>query len=332
MHQYPYPHSSNALEFIRCICTKYSEMRVKAYEDPPSNNCAGLSIADTIDCLSIQVVASTSKFYETESVKICAQNTSVAWEPLNTCATSHQGAILLKKNTAAAAQMLADQYNADSESSNGFGGGGLLSQMASGGRRLLSRPDSQSAQRALQSKPEAPTTQLLFGDLNPFKSTPEPTPAEMPQVQESLAAPAVAVFGDAAKYVFPSNMWNLTKYVHFICKELKQQQPTDAATAEVWTWIAGTAISVSALIAGIGVAILFHKEKDWMKPDAFDRAPDVHPNRHQLVQLKENGDVDQEYEESLTVPNLPYLNAPWARGSHKRWMTNVESVDKAMYT
>ena len=51
-----------------------------------------------------------------------------------------------------------------------------------------------------------------------------------------------------------------------------------------------------------------------------------------LLQLKENGDVDQEYEESLTVPNLPYLNAPWARGSHKRWMTNVESVDKAMYT
>ena len=42
---------------------------------------------------------------------------------------------------------------------------------------------------------------------------------------------------------------------------------------------------VMVLFVCIGVAILFHKEKDWMKPDAFDRAPDVHPNRHQLVQV-----------------------------------------------
>jgi len=328
MHQYPYPHNLNALSFISCVSTKHIEMREKAFESRPSSDCAGFSVAATLDCLSNQVAVSTSKFFETESVKICAQNTSVAWEPLNTCATSHQGETLLKTNTAAAAQMLANQYNADSKS-KGFGGGSVLSDI--GSRRLLSPQDDRSMKRGLLAK-MAPTTHLLFGDLNPFKSTPKKTPAEMAKVQESLAAPAVAVFGDVAKYVFPSNMWNVTKYESFMCKTMKQQQPTDSATADVWTWIAGTAISVSAILAGVGVAILFHKEKDWMKPGAFDRPADTHPNRHQLVTLKENGEVDQAYEKTLTVPNLPYLNGPWAKGSHKRWMTNTEGVDKAMYT
>ena len=119
------------------LASQITDCSEKAFESRPSNDCAGFSVAATLDCLSNQVMhilnccweqhcftwkvaVSTSKFFETESVKvydsmivmssnfdsvtngmliplsdaagtqICAQNTSVAWEPLNTCATSHQ--------------------------------------------------------------------------------------------------------------------------------------------------------------------------------------------------------------------------------------------------
>jgi len=315
LHAYPYPSSTHALDFISCTSQSFVNTRIARLESQ-TTRCGGLSIANAITCLEEEAIRSTAHFYDVANpdsehlLQGCAAASLVDWSQLKQCATSTQGQALLTASYHGAAMMLAKQFSSGKKG-NPLGQG---ASMLVGGRRLLATSEG------------APTTELMFGRLDPFKKQPKLDPADLPQVQAHLANPSVAVFENDGKYVFDGCRWGEAQFAAFICGRLLQEQPDEPANWDKWTWIAGLAISISSLLGGMGVAILYHQEKRWMKPDAFTRPPDIRHNPHQLLQLDKDGNLDAEYEATLDNPNLPYLQAPWADGSHKRWMKANEDT------
>ncbi len=82
-----------------------------------------------------------------------------------------------------------------------------------------------------------------------------------------------------------------------------------------WALAALAAMVTSSLLAGIYAFVINHQEQKWKgKVDYFQLQPDSRKNPYELLQL--NPVTSQVDTVSDTCPNFPYLQAPWAQGSH----------------
>ena len=239
---------------------------------------------------------------------MCAEVHGLDWPKLESCVVSAQGTELLQTSRKEALGLIADQETAEAkQTANQFTGAGG-STVVSGGRRLLA------------SSP--PTTSLFFSDINPFtQASPPPPSIDEPEVA-TLRNPPVAIVDGS---VYAAATWDVHDFTRHLCQSLTAQPSNhDLADEAIWAWLAGSALAISSALAGIAVGCLYHFEESWKADDAFSRPPDPHPNRYQLVQLDSKGQVDETYERNVGVPNMPYLNATWAQGSHKKFMPDIE--------
>jgi len=326
--------ASRGLLFLRCITAGFVVASNAAKLAKPTTCLNRPTSAQALECLEQRLVEAGSDYYTGSGPPQCALQQGLDWVKLNQCANGGNGAKLLQASYKGAQDLLAERYEAKEEKTKGnqFTGSGGRTVVSRGGRRLLVGSSTQGFNLGLaptvhaSTTATAPVTSLFFSDINPLdQPPPPPPPGNTQQVLTALRHPPVVVLGDS---VYVGAEWTEAGYTQQICGQLEQTRALvgladdDLAGEALWAWLAGTALAFSSALAGVAVSCLYHFEGAWKAEDAFQRAeedPAQLANRYQLVQLNTAGEVDARYESSLQVPNMPYLTAAWAQGSHKRF-------------
>jgi len=226
-----HPGSFHGIRFVRCMLESLEEMQKQA-RAPAA--CGGKSLVETMTCLERELNRIGTSFVKSDHARHCALVDGLDWNVIESCANGPVGEALSKESRSASIEIMQISY----ESRDRRDRGGAENNQFTSADSLIGRVARGDVKKA------TPKADLETGAL----------PGRLPLV----------VF---RSHVESSEGWGRSDYIDAICRFIQQmaraEVDRDLETSALWAWISGSALAISAIIAGVSVTVLYQHEESW---------------------------------------------------------------------